>query len=58
MADMANSLRWLKWAKTEDGQKGINHPEFLTPPGKAEEAEEPEAMTIPELQEFLNRKRI
>lgn len=33
MADMADTLRLLMWAKTEDGQKGRNQPERIPRPG-------------------------
>lgn len=29
LASVADSLRWLVWAKTEDGHKGRNQPESL-----------------------------
>jgi len=32
LADIANSLRWLVWAQTKDGQKNRNRPEMMKPP--------------------------
>lgn len=32
-ADMVDSLRWLIWAKTKDGQKGRNPPKPVPRPG-------------------------
>lgn len=33
LAEAADSLRWLVWAKTEDGQKNRNHPHPIPRPG-------------------------
>ncbi|APE37665.1 hypothetical protein BOX37_31210 [Nocardia mangyaensis] len=33
LADMADSLRWLVWAKSADAQQGRNRPEPIPRPG-------------------------
>ena len=33
LADMTESLRWLMWSKTSDGQQGRNRPQPITRPG-------------------------
>jgi len=33
LAVIADCLRWLQWAKTEDGSKGYNMPEPIERPG-------------------------
>ena len=33
LADIADTLHWLKWAKTPDGAKNINHPDPIQRPG-------------------------
>jgi hypothetical protein len=33
LADMADSLRWLVWAKSSDAQQGRNRPEPIPRPG-------------------------
>ena len=38
MALMADSLQWLAWAKTKDGQKGRNMPDPIPRPGVEGEA--------------------
>ena len=55
LADMANSLRWLVWAKTKDGQKNRNKPEMIEPPRA--EGEKPVAYDIETINEILSRKR-
>ena len=55
MADMANSLRWLCWSKTKDGQKGRNRPDIIKPPEP--KSEQPLAMDKDLMDEFLKRKR-
>lgn len=41
LAEIIDLLRWLKWAQTEDGHKGRNHPksvvEYLMEPAMASE---------------------
>jgi len=56
MADMANSLRWLVWAKTKDGQRNRNKPDMIRPPQT--EAEKPKAYDVDTLKEILSRKRV
>jgi hypothetical protein len=40
--DMANSLRWLVWAKTKDAQKGRNKPQMIKTP---EQSRKPKTKT-------------
>ncbi|MFE6863634.1 DUF5361 domain-containing protein [Nocardia sp. NPDC057668] len=39
MADMADSLRWLVWSKTEEAQQNRNRPEPIPRPGLKASAE-------------------
>ena len=32
LAEVLNAVRWLQWAKTEDGAKGRNRPKPIQPP--------------------------
>ncbi|MFD3596232.1 DUF5361 domain-containing protein [Nocardia sp. NPDC058640] len=34
LADAADSLRWLAWARTDDGRRGRNMPEPIARPGR------------------------
>lgn len=61
MADQADSLRWLVWAKTEDGQKNRHLPAPITRPGTADwqdAGDRPKGMDVDELQALLARPRI
>ncbi|MFD4294136.1 DUF5361 domain-containing protein [Rhodococcus sp. NPDC058532] len=53
LADIADTLHWLKWAKTVDGSKNINHPAPIQRPG----IEKPErigtAMSREEMDDWL-----
>ena len=55
-ADIANSLRLLFWAKTEDGIKGRNRPDMIAPQRKKEPREE--GYSIEELDVILKKKRV
>lgn len=33
LADVADTLHWLQWAKTRDGSKNMNHPKPIQRPG-------------------------
>ena len=55
LANMANSLKYLAWAKTKDAQRGRNKPHYIEPP--APEDEKPKAEQD-EVKEILARKRI
>lgn len=33
LADVVDTLRWLQWAKTEDGSRGRNRPRPVPRPG-------------------------
>ncbi|MFR9750511.1 DUF5361 domain-containing protein [Nocardia sp. 004] len=55
LADMADSLRWLMWSKTEDGVRGRNRPEPIRRPGKKSERERVgTAVDIDQMNDFLN----
>ena len=55
LAGVLDVLRWLQWAKTEDGEKGRNRPEPIPRPGM--ESEKPQfggsAMSLHEATEWL-----
>lgn len=53
LANIANSLQILVWAKTKDGQKNRNRPKPIAPPRKAPE----KGHSIEECQELLARPR-
>ena len=54
-ADIANSLRWLVWAKTKDGQKNRNRPRMIEQP--KESKEKLRVYDIETMDEVLGRKR-
>lgn len=49
LAVIADTLRWLKWAKTKDGAKNRNEPEPIARPGIASNRKEvhPNARGLP-----------
>nr|WP_196149651.1 DUF5361 domain-containing protein [Nocardia bovistercoris] len=54
LADMADSLRWLVWAKTKDAQRGRNQPERIPRPGLKSTAERyGTAASIVDMDDFL-----
>ncbi|QGJ92123.1 tail assembly chaperone [Gordonia phage Lauer] len=55
MADMVDSLRWLVWAKTKDGQKNRKHPKPIPRPGikQHERRVKGEAVPIDQFQEKM-----
>ncbi|WP_336086205.1 DUF5361 domain-containing protein [Nocardia sp. SSK8] len=54
LADMADSLRWLVWAKSADAQHGRNRPEPIPRPGVKPTAERiGSPMGIGNVNEFL-----
>lgn len=59
LASIEYSLRWLCWAKTEDGAKGRNRPTPLVTPatGQTKKAEHP-GMSKGELAEYLAMPRV
>ena len=56
ISDVANSLRWLVWSKTKNGQKNRKRPTMLEPPKQAKE--KPQAYEVDKVKEILRRKRI
>lgn len=59
LADAVDSLRFLAWAKSKDGQKNRNRPKAIPRPGrKAATATDVQAMPVDELKRFLARPRI
>ena len=55
LANIANSLQFLVWAKTKDGQKNRNRPKTIKPPKKQEENKV--TFTADEYMERLSRPR-
>ncbi|WP_417556246.1 DUF5361 domain-containing protein [Microbacterium sp.] len=58
LADIADSLRFLGWAKTKDGQKNRNRPKPIPRPGMHGLRSDIAAMPLDELKQFLARPRI
>lgn len=52
LANIANSLQWLVWANSKDGQNGKNKPKPIEPPKRRNKA-----ITADELKEKLSRPR-
>lgn len=56
-ADIADSLRWLMWAKTKDAQKNRNPPAPIPRPGIAgPERIGDEPVSLADMNEFLDWK--
>lgn len=55
-ADIADSLRWLTWAKTTDAQKNRNPPKPIPRPGIAKPERIGEPLSIADMNEFLDWK--
>lgn len=54
LADMADCLRWLVWAKTEDARNGRNRPEPIPRPGLESGRERVgTAMKVDRMNDFL-----
>lgn len=53
-ADIADSLRWLMWAKTKDAQKGRNAPKPIPRPGIARPERIGAKASVAEMNEFLD----
>lgn len=61
LADQADSLRFLVWAKTKDGQKNRRKPKPITRPGQKDangRISDVQAMSIEEMRAFLARRRV
>lgn len=56
LADIANSLRWLVWAQSKDGQKNRNKPQMMKPPEGPKQAAE-KVMSIEDYLNFSKRIR-
>lgn len=57
LADMADSLRWLVWAKTRDGSKNRNQPQPIPRPGRPGSKSDVQSMNVTEMKAFLARRR-
>ena len=59
LADQADSLRWLVWSKTPDGEKNRRHPKLIPRPGARthQHTSEVTAMTVEQMKAYLARKR-
>ncbi len=53
-ADIADSLRWLMWAKTKDAQKNKNPPKPIPRPGVKKPERIGTAISIADMNEFLD----
>lgn len=53
-ADIADSLRWLMWAKTPDAPKGRNRPKPIPRPGVKGPERIGTATAIAEMNKFLD----
>ncbi|SNY84008.1 Ner family transcriptional regulator [Nocardia amikacinitolerans] len=53
LANIADSLRWLRWAKTEDGRRGRNVPQPIPRPGIEPERIGDTHMSIADMDKFL-----
>lgn len=58
LADIANSLKILRWFKTEDGQKGRNFPTLFEAPGHESQEIKHETYDADEYRELLARPRV
>lgn len=60
LSSIEYSLRWLCWAKTEDGAKGRNRPAPLATPATTSQEKRPEhpGMSKDELAEYLAQPRV
>lgn len=57
LADIGDTLRWLQWAKTKDGQKNRNPPKQTPRPGvKAPERIGDAPVSVAEMNKFLGWK--
>lgn len=55
LANIANSLAILVWAKTKDAERGRNKPKMITPPKKTER--DKPTFTVDEYKELLSKPR-
>ncbi|MFC4374088.1 DUF5361 domain-containing protein [Nocardia halotolerans] len=54
LADVADSLHWLMWARTDDGRRGRNRPEPIARPGlKSDRERVGTATQLDQMNEFL-----
>ncbi|MEV0543113.1 MULTISPECIES: DUF5361 domain-containing protein [Nocardia] len=54
LADVADSLRWLAWARTDDGRRGRNMPEPIARPGRQSNRERVGTATeLDQMNDFL-----
>ncbi|MGW4634340.1 DUF5361 domain-containing protein [Nocardia sp. NPDC004415] len=54
LADVSDSLRWLVWARTDDGRRGRNRPEPIQRPGRQSDRERVGTATqLDQMNEFL-----
>ncbi len=54
LADAADSLRWLAWARTDDGRRGRNMPEPIVRPGRQSNRERVGTATeLDQMNDFL-----
>ncbi|MFC9967856.1 DUF5361 domain-containing protein [Nocardia sp. JW2] len=54
LADVSDSLRWLVWARTDDGRRGRNRPEPIQRPGvKSDRERLGTATQLEQMNEFL-----
>ncbi|WP_431953980.1 DUF5361 domain-containing protein [Nocardia lijiangensis] len=54
LAEVADSLRWLMWAKTDDGRRGRNRPDLIPRPGvKSRREKVGTATELGQMNEFL-----
>ena len=52
-ASQLDRLNWLQWAKTEDGQKGMNRPEPVPRPGMTESLESEDGSQAITVEDYL-----
>lgn len=60
LAEVADGINWLKWAKTKDGQKNRNHPTPIERPGvevKRARRTKGEAIPIDQFRQRLDELR-
>lgn len=61
LANAADALAWLVWAKTKDGSKNRNRPKPIPRPGSVEDngrMTDVQSMDVDELKAFLARPRV
>ena len=54
LACIADCVRWLKWSRTEDGLKGVNHPKSILNDYLGIEEPEPEHLVFDDPADFWN----